>query len=383
MSGWDIEGTKRIKHSLLIVLVIFTRSVFADQGAIRSSDTAKSMSIDSSASVLFHDVHFHPTNYIQKGVTIGEFLKIIGNKIGRVAVFGIPLQQKWDHSLSGYRAPTYYLHSDARLYYYSFVDAIIAHEYLKLFEQERKRFDPMITGFNPTDLYASAHIERVLKMYPGVFVGIGEFSIHKEFVSSKIAGHAASLKNRAVNEILAFAGKVGLLALIHNDIDIVNPPEGQKPAYFEQMRTLLHAHPETTIIWAHTGLGRVIKPSKEHLQLLQSLLADVDLKHLYFDISWDEVAKYVVADEQSTQGWANLINAYADRFLFGTDAVAPKDRPAYLKTYNDYQPLWDKLDPSASHLVRIGNYERLFNEANRKVRAWEQLQLEEPKVAVQ
>ena len=46
----------------------------------------------------------------------------------------------------------------------------------------------MITGFNPADMYGADHIRRVLTMYPGVFSGIGEFTIHKEFVSSKIAG---------------------------------------------------------------------------------------------------------------------------------------------------------------------------------------------------
>ena len=40
----------------------------------------------------------------------------------------------------------------------------------------------MITGFNPADMYGVDHIRRVLKTFPGVFTGIGEFSIHKEFV---------------------------------------------------------------------------------------------------------------------------------------------------------------------------------------------------------
>ena len=83
-------------------------------------------------------------------------------------------------------APTYYLHSDAPLYYYSFTDAYIAASYRSLTPQEQGRFDPMITGFNPADMYGVDHIRRVLKTFPGVFTGIGEFSIHKEFVSSKI-----------------------------------------------------------------------------------------------------------------------------------------------------------------------------------------------------
>jgi hypothetical protein len=64
----------------------------------------------------------------------------------------------------------------------------------------------MITGFNPSDLYAADHIRRVLQTFPGVFTtGIGEFTIHKEFVSAKIAGEVASL---------AFAGDAGLVVLI-------------------------------------------------------------------------------------------------------------------------------------------------------------------------
>ena len=50
----------------------------------------------------------------------------------------------------------------------------------------------MITGFNPADMYAVDHIRRVLALFPGVFSGIGEFTIYKEFVSSKVAGETAS-----------------------------------------------------------------------------------------------------------------------------------------------------------------------------------------------
>src|SRR5689334_7949554 len=131
---------------------------------------------------LFNDSHFHLTNYIQEGTEIHDFLKIIGDKVGRVALFGIPLQQQWSYRVDGDKAPTYYLNSDAPLYYYSFTDAWIAMAYKSLTEPQRARFDPMITGFNPADMYAADHIRRVLQTFPGVFTGIGEFSIHQELV---------------------------------------------------------------------------------------------------------------------------------------------------------------------------------------------------------
>jgi len=134
-----------------------------------------------------NDSHFHLTNYIQEGTNIQDFLKIMGNKVGRVALFGIPLQQQWSYRVDGDHAPTYYLNTDAPLYYYSFTDAWIAMAYKSLTKEQQARFDPMITGFNPTDMYAADHIRRVLQTFPGVFTGIGEFTIHKEFVSAKIA----------------------------------------------------------------------------------------------------------------------------------------------------------------------------------------------------
>ena len=90
----------------------------------------------------------------------------MGTKVGRVALFGIPLQQTWSYGNTGDFAPTYYLQTDAPLYYYSFTDAFIAMAYRSLPPADQARFDPMITGFNPADMYAAEHIKRVLADLP-------------------------------------------------------------------------------------------------------------------------------------------------------------------------------------------------------------------------
>jgi len=332
---------------------------------------------------LFNDSHFHLTNYVQKGTDIHRYLEIMGDKVGRSTLFGIPLQQQWSYANSGDFAPIYYLQSDAPLYYYSFTDAYIAYVYKSLTPAEQKRFEPMITGFNPADMYATDHIRRVLRTFPGVFEGIGEFSIHKEFVSSKVAGGVASLTNPALDSILAFAAAAGLVVILHNDIDVPFAKPNTEPAYLTQMKALLHRHPNTTLIWAHTGLGRVVQPRPEspsaapaerspyHLGILRALLEDTSLANLYFDISWDEVAKYILATPQSLENTAALINRFPDRFLFGTDEVAPSDQATYLRVYVQYAPLWAKLTPDAREKILRGNYERLFDAARIKVRAWE------------
>ncbi|HCL83780.1 MAG TPA: amidohydrolase, partial [Chitinophagaceae bacterium] len=319
----------RLKSALIFLLACF----------VFSSVSSNGQSATASDSSLFYDSHFHLTNYIQEGVSIQSFLHTMGTKVGRSTLFGIPLQQQWDYGNSGDFAPTYYLASDAPLYYYSFTDAYIAMAYKSLTKTEQQRFDPMITGFNPTDMYAADHIRRVLKTFPGVFSGIGEFSIHKEFVSSKISGQTASLTNPALDRILDFAGETGLVVLIHNDVNMPYPKDGQEPYILKQLGALFRRHPHTNIIWAHIGLGRVVQPVQDQLKLIDRALSDSTLNHVSIDISWTEVAKYIVATPQSVKATAALINKFPDRFLFGTDEVAPADQEKYLKIYYLYAPL--------------------------------------------
>jgi hypothetical protein len=331
----------------------------------------------------FHDSHFHLTNYIQEGITVQQYLKIMGSRVGRSTLFGIPLQQMWSYQNSGNYSPIYYLQTDAPLYYYSFTDAYIAAVYNSLAATDKQRFDPMITGFNPADMYAKAHIKRVLQTFPGVFSGIGEFSIHKEFVSSKVAGEVASLTNPALDSILEFAGEVGLAVIFHNDMDMPMAKAGTVPVYLDQMKAVLRRHPKTSIIWAHVGVGRIVHPVQKsgsepisdrnpnHLKIVEDFLNDPTLKHVSFDISWDEVAKYIVGSPQSLQNAITIINRFPDRFLFGSDVVAPGNPDMYFAVYNMYAPLWKGLTPEASEKTRKGNYERIFNQARKKVREWE------------
>jgi hypothetical protein len=347
-------------------ILFFCTSVFLLAGEVRAQNEFAQPEIN--------DVHFHLTNYIQKGTDIHDFLAIMGTKVGRVALFGIPLQQQWSYQNSGDFAPTYYLQTDAPLYYYSFTDAYIAMAYRSLTPEQQARFDPMITGFNPADMYATDHIRRVLLTFPGVFSGIGEFTVHKEFVSGKIPGETASLTNPALDRILDFAAEAGLVVLIHNDVDVPFPKEGADPIYLGQMMELLKRHTQGPIIWAHCGVGRIVRPINQHGVMLEKILNDPGMQNVYFDISWDEVAKYIVASPESVRIMADLINRHPDRFLFGTDEVAPSTQEKYLKIYRQYQPLWEKLTPQASEKVRKGNYARLFDEARQKVRKWEALQ---------
>ena len=149
------------------------------------------------------------------------------------------------------------------------------------------------------------------------------------------------------------------------------------------MKDLLLRHPKTTVVWAHIGLGRVVRPTQDeptadradrnpaYQQIIEQLLSDPRLSHLYFDISWDAVAKYVVQTPEIERRVVEVFNRYPDRFLFGTDNVAPPDQAAQLRVYELWAPIWARLTPEASVKIRKGNYERIFDAARVSVRAWE------------
>jgi hypothetical protein len=147
------------------------------------------------------------------------------------------------------------------------------------------------------------------------------------------------------------------------------------------MKSLLKRHSRASIIWAHTGLGRVVRPaqvsadaaerSPRHVEMLAAMLGDPALAHVSFDISWDEVAKYAVSSPDTVARVATLFNTYPDRFLFGTDTVAPAGPAPYYAVFDMWAPVFRQLTPDASFKLRRGNYQRIFDEGRRRVRAWE------------
>jgi predicted TIM-barrel fold metal-dependent hydrolase len=146
-------------------------------------------------------------------------------------------------------------------------------------------------------------------------------------------------------------------------------------AYLSQIKALFKRHPKNTIIWAHAGLGRVVRPVKGHAAIIEAMLKDPDFSHVNIDISWDQVAKYIVETQATGEVAADLMNRYPDRFLFGTDDVAPPNQETYLRVFYDYDPLWKLLSKEANEKIRKENYERIFDEARRRVRAWEKAHL--------
>lgn len=213
----------------------------------------------------------------------------------------------------------------------------------------------------PAGSYSQKEIEKVLD------------EAYKKFKGLKDGANADYIP--ALDRILDFAGEAGLIAIIHNDIDVPFPKEGDEPAFFKDMLAMLKRHKNTTIIWAHIGLGRVVRPVKNQLNMVEIILKDKDLKNVYFDISWDEVAKYLTEKPENLPRVAAALKKYPDRFLFGTDVVAPEKKEDYYKVFYLYGPLWNVLDEKTSRMLRYENYNRLFDQARLRVREWEKKNL--------
>lgn len=365
------------------------------------------------------DSHFHNANYAMQGVSLKEIVeKYMGDRIARSAVFPLPLQQKWDrfeHYMGDKMPPNYYMGPKAGLYYYSAVDVMTAVDYLKLSAAQKARLDPMIVGFNPMDQYGINHIKRMLIMYPGVFVGIGEFSVHKELVGDKIDDDLTrttlapgeklppdasdssrnTLYNPSLKTILDFAGESGLLVCLHSDIypakvsyDAKTVDLSPDAPYTAGMKHLCVQSPRATVVWAHTGLGRFVKPAANHLQQVAEILDACPNWHT--DISWDLVQTYIVQAKPgmpTLDDWAAFIKKYQDRVLWGSDTVLytknkmdekgnvilgkPMPVGEYLAVKEVLNPLWEKVGPDVTRKVRYSNHVRLFDAARTKVRVWE------------
>ncbi len=317
------------------------------------------------------DVHLHTRNYIQDGVTLKDTYNILIKKgVKRAAVFGIPLQQRWDMQTN--INPSYYLHDDQELYYYSAIDAIIAVEYNALTKKQKKMFDPMIVGFNPTDGRAIDHIKNMLLKFPGVFTGIGEFSVKKEVVSSKISGGSSNIEDPALGRILDFAAKVGLIVIFHCDVDAMISNNKKRPTYLKSLSNLFKKYNKTKIIWAHTGLGRYVKARENHTKWVSYLLSSNP--NLYVDISWDIVAHQFFNGKSLNVKWKNFLEKHSDKILYGSDIVAPNHKK-YDDIINLYNKVWSQLSKKAVRNITYNNYKKLFDEARLKVRNWEKLNL--------
>ena len=85
-------------------------------------------------------------------------------------------------------------------------------------EEIRTRFHPFCCGFDCTDKYAATQIERLLKMYPNFWCGIGELMSRHDDLTALTYGEGVHMDSPAFQMIYDLAAEHDLPVLVHHNI---------------------------------------------------------------------------------------------------------------------------------------------------------------------
>nr|WP_314626144.1 hypothetical protein [uncultured Noviherbaspirillum sp.] len=256
------------------------------------------------------------------------------------------------------------------------VDDDTANLLRQLKPEQRRRFDPMITGLLIGIDDCSVSLLEKLDRYPGVFTGVGEITVHKEVVDNLLKTPWANLttNRNPLLQLLHTCGTIGMPVVLHCDVSVHGEGPDVVPRYLADLKKLF-AHEyarNTTIVWAHAGgLGRFVNAPGGHVGALQTMLNDPDFAHVHIDLSWKVVAERLTESAETMDEWAALIGNHSTRFLFGSDSLVPKDTDTWNATFRQYDSLFAKLTDDCVEKVTRKNYERVFVGAREKVRKFE------------
>jgi len=299
------------------------------------------------------DSHLHFLDFTQDSDgfrALAEAMDISG--VSEAVVFGMPMVKKWDYLMKD--RPLYYMSNDSRCYYYSATDYILANELKSLPDELRVRFHPFCCGFDCTDKNSATQIERLFKMYPNFWSGIGELMSRHDDLTALSYGEGIHMDSPAFRMIYDLAADYGLPVLVHHNI---STQYAKEPIYQGELQRALEYNRNCKIIWAHVGVSRRIK--MEELLIIAGRLLNEN-PNLYVDISWVFFDNYVrgdlMRDEEVDTSifvdmWGALIEKYSDRFMIGSDKVG--HWADYPKEIGKYYLLLDRLsDETVERLCR-------------------------------
>lgn len=380
------------------------------------------------------DSHFHATNYTQQGYTPAQLLTAMDNlKIRYTVLSPIPTNQIACCSKKTYRPaqgmandqPNYYIADTAirasrfvreeeykaiiektpALVYHTGVDAYTAASFRDVPEKEKDRFDPMVTGLVLGDDRASEDLLFKLEAFPGVFTGVGEITVHKEWVEKKLQDRVQpNLEDRVQSLKFLFqtCGDIGMPVILHCDVDLIpHDRQGEQPKHLLNLKALLSdpVCKNTTIVWAHAGgLGKYSRIGDGHLDRLRAMLRDPAFSHVRLDISWDTVAEQLIfspaeimADESRAMEGAtrapmtpdpkrvkdlvDFLEEFSGRILFGSDSLTPNSEAIWGATHKMYEVVFSALKSETRRKVELENYKEVFVSARTKVRQYERFVL--------
>lgn len=301
----------------------------------------------------YSDAHLHYVDFFQESEGMPALLKAMDAAgVDQSMISGIPVAKKWHEDEP--KRPRYYAGDDADAYWYSATDTYVAAALQQLSGEQRKRFHPFLTGFNPVDKNAVSHIERMLDLYPGLWQGIGEVFTRHDDLTALTSGETPRANNEAMTRVYHLAAERDLPVLLHSNI---TSKRERNPLYLAEIEEPLRNHPHTRFIWAHAGSSMEIHRHQTKMDFLLPVLTRLleDYPNLYVDLSWSVLKPYLL-DEQGVprEAWLALVKRYPTRFMLGSDVVGRFDSLG--EEMDSFRPFLDALPEDVARRVAKDNF---------------------------
>jgi|WetSurMetagenome_2_1015567.scaffolds.fasta_scaffold33765_4 predicted TIM-barrel fold metal-dependent hydrolase len=297
------------------------------------------------------DAHLHFVDFIQESDGMAKLLAAMdAGRVSKAVLFGLPVKKKWDAFEK--IAPHYYLDDNSRCYYFAGTDEIVAEALLKLPPASRRRFAPLICGFNPTDRYAARDIERTLAKHP-FWRGVGEVLCRHDDLTNMTNEETARINHPALFDVYELCADRGLPVLVHQNSTSVSIHDEYEHLY--ELEEVLERFPRTTFVWAHCGISRRVFHKKYH-EMVSALLDR--FPHLHVDVSWVVYDDVICTMLEPKKHWLEVIDRYPTRFSIGSDLCGHFEHLG--RSLARYNSLLRGLAPKIRRLVASQNAEKLW-----------------------
>jgi len=311
----------------------------------------------------YSDAHLHFVDFFQESEGMTSLLEAMAaGRIDHVMISGIPVAKKWHEDEP--KRPRYYAGDDAGAYWYSATDVLVADAVKRLPVEQRRRFHPFLSGFNPADKNADAHIRRMLELDPGLWQGIGEVFTRHDDLTALIYGDTPRANNEAMARVYHLAAEYDLPVMVHSNI---TSKRERNPLYLAEIEEPLRNHPHVRFIWAHAGTSLEIHRHQEKLDFLLPTLQRMlgEYPNLYVDLSWSVLQPYLLdAEGQPDPSWLKLIERHPTRFVIGSDVVGRFDGLG--GNLAAFDPLLDALPEKIARRVARENFLALLPAGRRR-----------------
>lgn len=301
----------------------------------------------------YSDAHLHYVDFFQESEGMDKLLAAMNaNRIDHTMISGIPVAKTWHEDEP--KRPRYYAGDDADAYWFSATDTFVAAALKKLPPEQRARFHPFLSGFNPSDKNADALIRQVLELDPGLWQGIGEVFTRHDDLTALTHGDTPRANNEAMTRVYRLAADYDLPVMLHSNI---TSKREKNPLYLEEIEAPLREHPKVRFIWAHAGSSLELHRHQERLTFLYGTVERLlgEYPNLYIDLSWSVLDPYLLDEHgRPDPQWLGLVKRYPKRFMLGSDVVGRFDSLGELM--QGFDPFLDALPEEVARQVARDNF---------------------------